>query len=405
MHATDDMEDVKNKRCNHPGCNKQPNFGIPGGRPTRCKMHATCDMEDIKHNQCDNQGCKKIPSYGIPGGRPTRCKMHAIDDMEDVVNKRCGHMGCRKIPSYGIPGGRSIMCKMHATDDMEDVKNKRCNHPGCNKQPNFGIPGGRPTRCKMHATCDMEDIKHNQCDNQGCKKRSTYGNPGECPTKCKTHAYEGMEDVVNKICEHDGCKKIPVYGIPGGLPSMCKMHAEIGMENIVSRRCPGYNGIECPVICFLQNGKDYCLSCDPDEDRRIIKKKDEHAFFAFLEKHHLLVMTQQYRVDYRCVETSKKYALIDGVIVTPDIVICLEVDENGHKDYDIRCDAARTQWVSEEILLAYPKHDIAWVRVNPTSTPKCKKVRSARFLEAVSSIQELLETPQTVTVMIGFGKK
>jgi len=275
----------------------------------------------------------------------------------------CSHQGCKKQPSYGTPGDQPTRCRSHAEKDMENVVNKRCVHPGCNKQPSYGMSGDQPTKCQSHAEKDMEDVRNKRCDHPECKKRPSYGTLGDQPTRCRSHAEKDMEDVRNK-------------------------------------RCPGYNGTECPVFCRLVHGKNYCISCDPDKNRKAIKKKDEYAFFKFLEKHCIPVTTEQYRVYYRCVETSKKYADIDGVIVTQNIVICLEVDENGHKHYNQDCDAARTQWVSEEILLAYPEHELAWVRVNPTASDN--KIRKTRFFEAVKSIRELLESPRTTTIMIGF---
>lgn len=349
---------------------------------------------------CSHQGCKKHPVYGNKEERPTRCKLHAENGMENVVNKRCDHQGCMKFPSYGITGKRASRCKEHADNDMVNVVNKRCDHQGCNTRPVYGIPGGRPTRCATHADKNMEDIVSKRCNHNGCMIIPTYGISGCRPTRCVAHADENMVDVVSKRCDHPGCNTQPSYGIPGGRPTRCTAHADKNMKDILSKRCPGYGGVECPVITFLTYGKDYCLVCDPEEKRRAIKKRDEYAFFRFLKKHNIPVTTEQYHVHFTCAETSRKYAKVDGIIVTPAIVILLEVDEDGHRHYDKACDAARTQLVSEEIILAYPEHELAWVRVNPTS--ESKKIRSARFLETVLHIKDLLKSPRTTTMMIGF---
>lgn len=38
------MKDVKNKKCNHPGCNVIPSFGFPpDGKPTRCAVLRSLD--------------------------------------------------------------------------------------------------------------------------------------------------------------------------------------------------------------------------------------------------------------------------------------------------------------------------------------------------------------------------
>jgi hypothetical protein len=125
----------------------------------------------------------------------------------------------------------------------------------------------------------------------------------------------------------------------------------------------------------------------------------------FLEKHNIEVTQREYRIDYRCVETSKSHAFIDGIIITPDIVVCLEVDENAHEHYS--CDEARTNFASHELLLAYPKHHITWVRVNPTvgnfdRRDKALKIRDERYFEAVLSIRKLIENPRTDIIYIGY---
>ncbi|ABT13981.1 hypothetical protein MT325_M427R [Paramecium bursaria chlorella virus MT325] len=349
--------------CSHQGCKKYSVYGHKEGQPTKCKTHAENNMEDVKHKRCEHPKCTTRSSYGILGGQPTRCKKHADDNMENIVSKRCEHPKCKKIPSYGMPGDRPTRCQAHADDGMENVVSKRCNHPGCKKQPAYGMPGDRPT-------------------------------------KCQAHADDGMENIVSKRCEHSKCKKIPSYGMPGDRPTRCQAHADDGMENVVSKRCPGYGGIVCPTSYFMSVGKDYCLACDPNEKRKAIKKKDEYAFFKFLKKHNVEVTQEQYPIIFRCVETSRSHANVDGLIVTPTIVILLEVDENGHKSYDKECDKARTQLVSSEVLLAYPGHELAWVRVNPTASDN--KIRKTRFFEAVESIRELLKSPRTTTIMIGF---
>lgn len=155
----------------------------------------------------------------------------------------------------------------------------------------------------------------------------------------------------------------------------------------------------------LVHGKQYCLSCDPDESRRLSRKKDEHAFFVYLEKHDVQVTQREYRIDYRCVDTSKSHAFIDGVIITPEIVVCLEVDEDAHRNY--ACDEARTNYASTELLLAFPEHHIAWIRVNPTignfdRSDKALHIRDERYSEAISSIHDLLQNPRNDIMYIGY---
>jgi hypothetical protein len=83
----------------------------------------------------------------------------------------------------------------------------------------------------------------------------------------------------------------------------------------------------------------------------------------------------------------------------------LEVDEDAHKSYS--CDEARTNFASTELLLAFPKHHISWIRVNPTignfdRSDKALNIRDERYFEAVLLIRDLIQNPRTQIVYIGF---
>jgi len=266
---------------------------------------------------------KRYALYNFVGLKPRFCRSCKSDGMEDVMHKKCMEPECTTIPSYGIERGKSTHCQVHASDDMEDVVHKRCIVPECMKRSYYGFVWMKPTHCQKHATTDMENVTAKQCAETGCTTLPSYGNEWLKPTHCAEHATADMEDVINK-------------------------------------RCPGFNGVECPTQYRVAPGKRYCLACDPDDSRRLTRKKDEHAFFMFLKQHGIEVTQREYRIDYQCVVTSKTCAIIDGIIVTPEIVICLEVDEHAHTNYS--CDEARTNDASTELLLAYPNHHIAWVR-------------------------------------------
>ena len=86
--------------------------------------------------------------------------------------------------------------------------------------------------------------------------------------------------------------------------------------------------------------------------------------------------------------------------------MCLEVDENGHQDYE--CDEHRMHLVTAELLQKYPEHVVSWVRVNPTVGSKnewgepSKKKREKRFEEVVETVDDILETRDIRVEYIGF---
>jgi len=281
--------------------------------------------------------------------------------MIDVASKRCS---CGKRPKFNIPGEKKpICCKGCKTDDMIDVVNKRC---PCGKQSNFNVPGEtKGVCCKGCKTDEMIDVVHVRCP---CGKISYFNVPeetkGVCCSKCKT---DDMVDVVNKIC-------------------------------------PGYNG-ECPVRTHLSNGHEYCMSCDPNDARRKRYKRYEEEFFAYV-KDKIDVHKREFRVTFDQNETAKKFARLDGIVFDDGVIVCLEVDENSHQDYE--CDEHRMHLVTAELLQKYPKHAVSWVRVNPTTdektqtSKKSRKIREKRFEDVVSTVTDILKMRDTRVVYIGF---
>ena len=177
------------------------------------------------------------------------------------------------------------------------------------------------------------------------------------------------------------------------------------MIDVENKFCPGYN-ITCPVRTQLSNGHEYCMSCDPNDDRRKRFKIYEDAFFAYV-KNKLDVHQREFRVSFDPNETAKKFARIDGIVIGEGIVVCLEVDENGHRDYE--CDEHRMYLVTAELLQTYPDHVVSWVRINPTIGSKnewsetSKKKREKRFEDVVLITKDILKMRDTRVIYIGFN--
>lgn len=239
---------------------------------------------------------------------------------------------------------------------------------------------------------DMVDVRHGRCEK--CNKHPTYGYPGEQARFCTTHKEGDMIDVKSKKCEK--CNKQPVYGYLGGPAKFCVAHKEDDMVNMVGKVCPGYNA-ECPVRTFVLGNK-YCLSCDPDDGRRKRFKRLEGEFFEYITG-KIDIHKREFRVNFDKNDTSKKFARVDGIVIGDGIVVCIEVDEDGHRSYE--CEEHRMHLVNGELLQLYPDHNIAWVRMNPTA--KSTKTRNKRFDDVIKSVNCILETKKTEIVYIGFN--
>jgi hypothetical protein len=278
--------------------------------------------------------------------------------MDDVVSKRCP---CGNHVIYNIPGKKPMFCSKCKTDGMVNVMNKRC---PCGKQPVFNVQGEKA---------------------------------GVCCKSCKT---DEMINVVDKRCP---CGNRVIYNIIGKKPTCCSKCKTNDMINVTNQICPGYNA-ECPVRTYLSNGHKYCMSCDPNESRRKQYKRFEEAFFGYV-KDKLDVHKREFRVPFNPAETAKKFARLDGIVFGDGIIVCLEIDENGHRDYE--CDEHRMHLVTAELLQKYPDKAVSWVRVNPTVDARSQWsktsniIREKRFEDAVLTANDILVTRDTRVVYIG----
>ena len=388
------MVNIYAKRCS---CGKiTPRFNFPGVKPgICCKVCKTDGMINVMSRKCPCGSQSYFNFQGItPGVCCAKCK---TDGMVNVVSNKCP---CGKItPKFNFPGISSgVCCDGCKADGMINVMSKKCS---CGSQMSFNFPGVKPgICCKVCKTDGMVDVYSIKCP---CGTIPTYNSPtettGVCCRFCKT---DDMVDVVNKKCS---CGKQRSFNFPGITPGECCIECKRpGMINVCSNICPGYND-QCPVRTQLTRGHKYCMSCDPNEDRRKRFKLYENAFFEYV-KGKLDVHTREFHVNFDPTETAKKFARLDGIVFGDGIIVCLEVDENGHKDYD--CDDHRMNLVSAELLQKTPGNDITWVRVNPTVKGRdqwsrtSKKIREKRFEEVVDTVNDILKTKGCDIKYIGF---
>ena len=341
--------------------------------------------------------CGTRPSFNTPGEKkPICCSKCKTYDMIDVVSKKCP---CGKNPRFNMPGEiGGVCCVICKTDDMINVVSKRC---PCGKQPKFNVPGEIiGICCKGCKTDEMIDVVNKRCP---CGNRPSFNTPGEKkPICCKDCKTVRMIDVVSNRCS---CGKYPIYNVPGETKkkycSKCKTDDMIDVHNKI---CPGYNG-ECPVRTYIGHGHEYCMSCDPNDARRKMFKRFEEEFFAYV-KDKIDVHQREFRVTFDPNETAKKFARLDGIVIGDGVIVCLEVDENGHQDYE--CDEHRMHLVSAELLQKYPDHVVSWVRVNPTTDEKTqwskssKTIREKRFEDVVTTVNDILKNRDIRVEYIGF---
>lgn len=339
--------------------------------------------------------CGKYASFNISGEFfGMYCSKCKTDEMIDVKNKRCR---CGKQPRFNTPTENiGVCCKECKTSEMIDVVTRKCS---CGNRPSFNVSGEtKGIRCSKCKTEDMVDVVNKRCP---CGKQPKFNLPAEtvgiCCKKCKTNE---MILIGNKRCS---CGKHPNFNMPGETKGICCFKCKTDdMIDVKSKICPGY---ECPVRTYLSNGHQYCMVCDPNDARRKRYKRYEEAFFEYA-RGKLDVRQREFRVTFDPNETSKKFARLDGVVFGNGVIVCIEVDEDGHQEYE--CDEHRMHLVTAELLQKHPSHVVSWVRVNPTVGSKnewsgpSKKIREKRFEEVIDTVNDILETRDTRVVYVGF---
>lgn len=374
-------------------CGKISSFNVPGEKnPICCSGCKTEDMIDVRNKKCP---CGKRPKFNVSGERPICCVKCKTEEMIDVVSKKCP---CGKQSKFNIVGETSgVCCSKCKTNEMIDVVSRKC---PCGKHPNFNVPGEKNgVCCKDCKTGDMINVKHNMCL---CGKQPKFNIAGEtsgvCCKDCKT---DEMIDVMSKKCP---CGRRPSFNLPGEEPTCCSKCKASDMIIVTAKICQGYER-PCPVRTYIGNGHKYCMSCDPNDARRKRYKRFEETFFEYI-KDKIDVHEREFHVTYDPNETSKKFARIDGIVFGNSTIVCLEVDENEHRDYE--CDEHRMHLVSAELLQRYPDRVVSWVRVNPTVdaksqwSKKSKEIREKRFEDVVNIVNDLLEVRETTVKYIGF---
>jgi hypothetical protein len=290
-------------------------------------------MIDVKNKRCQAQGCNKQPSYNKEGESiGIFCFEHKEPDMIDVKNKRCQAQGCNKIPNFNKEGESiGIFCVEHKEPDMIDVKNKRCQAQGCNKQPNFNKEGESiGIFCVEHKEPDMIDVKNKRCQEKGCRKLANYAQPGVFPEYCFGHKKLGMIYKPRKRCEggEDGdCKEMAMYGMERDKPLRCEDHKLEDDYNLAEREC-----VICKKIDVL-NKEGICINfCSMEERDRMMKKR--------VKKHEEMICNLlREEIDISCtyrdevVDRSCSNKRPDFVYHCGTHIVIVEVDEDQHKSY------------------------------------------------------------------------
>ena len=337
-------------------------IGLPEGERLWCERcpNVPEDAVYLDNRTCCMIGCSKRGIWSSDGTRNNRvCGLHKIEGKlyTDVVNKKCP---CGKTSIYNFPDeNQPIACKKCKKEGMVDVSHKRC---PCGKTLIYNyVNETRPVACKICKKEGMINVVSSRCS---CDNTMNFNYPGEIrAVACSGCKKEGMIDIKHAKCF---CGKQACFNHPWEKSGIaCADCKKDDMIDVVNKIFPGYSGNECPVRSYLNRGFTLCPACDPDPKRTQHRKKFEDAFFKYAMG-KIDINKREFHVRFDQKETSKKCARVDGIVFRENVIVCIEIDENGHNNDSYVCDESRMHLVTGELLHKFPYHDVAWIRVNPT---------------------------------------
>jgi hypothetical protein len=347
----ENMIDVKHKKCSCGKC--QPTYNYEGLVANFCIECKKNDMIDVKHNMCF---CGKVrPTFNYYREKAKYCSDCKLNNMIDVTEKRfCKN--CNKTrPTFNYKDMKPEYCSKCKLNDMIDLVHKLC---FCGKvQPTYNYKGKDAVYCKECKESDMIDVKHILCF---CGKvRPSFNYYNLTPKFCSLCKKDGMVNVVDNLCE---CDKKPTFNFKGLKAKFCSNCKKPNMVNVNDPKCKADN---CEIK-GNKNYKGYCTICfqnlfplDP-LTFQIRSKTKEIAVRDFINSKFTDFQHDKpiWYNENPCDCTTKRR--IDHRKLINETLLCIETDENQHKNYDKLDEEARYN----DLFMAFGGKFI-FIRFNP----------------------------------------
>jgi hypothetical protein len=314
---------LDSRRCEFPKCPTTASFGFNGKRQC-CDEHKRPGMEHCSTTQCLHPGCEKQPSYGLPGCPPQYCALHGkkVDGYIDVVTAKCQVDGCYTGASWGPEGSeKRQFCAHHGRERGLANVIHVCMEEGCEGTAHFGYEDGSRIYCKDHAEPGMLNKHQRICQDEECREPAAYGTPGGSPQWCGRHKIWHDSLMFHPTAKCETCSEIASYGSWKN-PKRCDAHKLDDDIHLIERSC-----VICKMTHVLSPTTNKCEHCDSNWT---------------LGNAHQHERDVKYLLDAFDIRYTQDRQYSDGTLRRPDFVlhlsteidIVLEVDERNHRDYD-----------------------------------------------------------------------
>jgi len=320
---TDGMVDVFNDKCS---CGSaQPSFNFEELTAKYCLICKLDGMVNVVTKMCK---CGKAsPMFNFKGLTAEYCVKCKLDGMVDIKSKKCKCNSAR--PSFNFKGLTPEYCVKCKLDGMVDIKSKKCK---CNSvQPSFNFKGLTAEYCSKCKLDGMIDLKHKMC-NCGLA-RPSYNYKDLKAEYCMNCKLKEMIDVNHEKCSCGLAR--PSYNLKGLDAKFCVTCKTHNMIDVVNQKCKANY---CLGSLGSSKYKGYCASCYqqsfPNDPLtfQIRSKTKEIAVRDFINKTFVGFQHDKSLWTGNCECVNRRR--IDHRLLIGNTLLCIETDENQHKNYN-----------------------------------------------------------------------
>jgi hypothetical protein len=368
--------------CCFENCRKRAYFG-EDKKYVVCKEHNTNNWTDIISSKCFCGKASKL--YNLEGLKPMYCFECKKDEMVNCVAKtKCK---CGKIASFNYAGEKPEYCLSCKNMEMVNVAQTKCK---CGKTTaTYNFEGQKPGYCSSCKEPDMVNVRQKKC---GCGTIASFNYEGKSPEFCFDCKKPNMINLRGKKCI---CGKyfasFNFTGLPSKYCSFCKIE---GMICINIKKCKNDGcTVEANKKC-----KNYCTYCfqhlfplDPLTFQIRCKTK-ELAVRDFINS-NFEGFQHDKSLEYGGCDCSNRRR-IDHRKLINNTLLCIETDENQHKQYNKKDEHDRYNDLLTTFTCKY-----IFIRFNPDSYSdkngkKCNPSISTRLLTLKEEIDKQIKRIQ-----------
>ena len=228
------------------------------------------------------------------------------------------------------------------------------------------------------------------CLNETCKKVPSFNYIDKLPEWCKDHKNDDMINTLEtRICEKKDCTIGAGFDYSGGKGRYCSKHKNIDMVDVRSVLCKS-NNEPYNNICTVHSNPSYdgfCTFCfshlfpnDP-RTKNIRKKTKELKVRDYIfEKYDNFLYNKLITNECDC--TKRRF--IDLHKIINGTLLCIEIDENQHKQYNNTNEKNRY----DDIFMGWSGKSI-WIRYNPDKYKNCNgKILNPKFDNRMKELEK-----------------